>query len=47
MEIVWTFLFSIVFSYGILSGQLPQMDWMNVIIVGGFGIAFAVFYFRS
>ena len=47
MEIVWTTLFVVVSVYGILSGQLPAMDWMNVIIVGGFGITFAIFYFRS
>jgi hypothetical protein len=47
MEIVFSILFVLVSVYGIFSGQLPIMDWMNVIIVGGFGIAFAVFYFRS
>jgi hypothetical protein len=47
MEIVWTALFVIVSVYGILSGQLPLMDWVNVIIVGGFGVAFAVFYLRK
>jgi hypothetical protein len=46
MELVWTSLFVLVFGYGIISGQLPPMDWMNVVIVGGFGITFAVFYFR-
>ena len=47
MEIVWTTLFVVVAVYGILSGELPAMDWINVIIVGGFGITFAIFYFRS
>jgi protein-S-isoprenylcysteine O-methyltransferase Ste14 len=46
MELVWTSLFVLVFGYGIISGQLPPMDWMNVAIVGGFGITFAVFYFQ-
>jgi hypothetical protein len=27
--------------------QLPPMDWVNAIIVSGFGIVFAVFYFRK
>ena len=47
MELVLTILIVLVFVYGIFSGQLPLMDWMNVIIFGGFGITFAVFYFRS
>jgi len=47
MELVWTALFVIVSVYGLLTGQLPPMDWINAIIVGGFGIAFAVFYFRK
>ena len=44
MEIVWPFLFVVVAIYGILTGQLPTADWVNVVIVGGFGIAFAYFY---
>lgn len=47
MEIVWTALFVIVNIYGILSGQLPPLDWVNIVIVGGFGIAFAIFYFQK
>ena len=47
MEIVWATLFVIVNIYGILSGQLPPLDWVNVVVVGGFGIAFAMFYFRN
>lgn len=47
IEIIWTVLFVIVSVYGILTGQFPPMDWMNVIIVGGFGIVFALYYFRS
>ena len=47
MEIVWTTLFVIVLIYGMLSGQLPLLNWANVVIVGGFGIAFAMYYFRK
>jgi hypothetical protein len=44
VEILWPFLFVVVSVYGILTGQLPPADWVNVLIVGGFGIAFVYFY---
>jgi hypothetical protein len=47
MEIVWTALFVIVLIYGMFSNQLPLLNWANVVIVGGFGIAFAIYYFRK
>jgi hypothetical protein len=47
MEILWCILFVLVSLYGLFSGQLPVMDWVNIIIIGAFGIFFTVFYFRS
>jgi hypothetical protein len=47
MEIIWTIFFVAVSIFGLVTAQLPPMDWVNVIIVGGFGIAFAVYYTRQ
>ena len=46
VEILWPALFVVVSIYGILTSQLPPADWINVLIVGGFGIAFVYFYLQ-
>ena len=46
MEIVWSVLFVITAVYGVVMGQLPVMEIMDIFIIGAFGVAFAIFYSR-
>ena len=46
MEIIWTILGALVLLWGLMFAGFPRADWMNVIIFGGFGLAFSYFYFR-
>lgn len=43
MEIVWSTLGALVIIWGILVEGLPPLEWLNVVILAGFAIAFAVF----
>jgi hypothetical protein len=47
MEIVWTILGTLVMLWGLIFAGLPATDWMNVVILGGFAVAFGYFYFRK
>jgi hypothetical protein len=46
MEIVWTVLGVLAMLYGLIFEGLPSGDWMNVIILGAFAVAFIFFYSR-
>jgi hypothetical protein len=46
MEIVWTILGVLATLYGLVFEGLPAGDWMNVIILGAFAVAFIFFYSR-
>jgi hypothetical protein len=46
MEIVWTVLGVLAMLYGLIFEGLPAGDWMNVIILGAFAVAFIFFYSR-
>jgi hypothetical protein len=47
MEIVFGILSTLAMIWGLITGALPVSDWSNVVILGGFAIAFIVFYFRK
>jgi len=47
MEIVWTILGTLVNLWGQIFAGLPAVGWVNVVILGGFAVAFSVFYFRK
>ena len=46
MEIVWTILGVLATLYGLVFEGLPVGDWMNVVILGAFAVAFIFFYSR-
>ena len=46
-EIVWTVLNTLVGLYGVLFAGTPAAEWMNVIIMAGFAVAFIYFYRRK
>jgi len=46
IEIVWTILGVLATLYGLVFEGLPAGDWMNVLILGAFGVAFVFFYSR-
>jgi hypothetical protein len=46
MEIVWTILGVLATLYGLIFEGLPVGDWMNVVILGAFAVAFIFFYSR-
>jgi len=46
MEIVWTILGVLATLYGLVYEGLPAGDWMNVVILGVFAVAFIFFYSR-
>lgn len=47
MEIVWTVLGTLVTLWGLIFADFPTGDWLNVLVLGGFAVAFSVFYFRG
>jgi hypothetical protein len=46
MEIVWTILGVLATLYGLIFEGLPAGDWMDVLILGAFAVAFSFFYSR-
>jgi hypothetical protein len=46
MEIVWTILGVLATLWGLMFEGLPTTDWMNVLILGAFAVAFIFFYSR-
>lgn len=46
-EIVWTILGTLVMLWGLIFAGLPAIGWLNAVILGGFAVAFGVFYFRG
>jgi hypothetical protein len=42
MEVVWSVLGTAVLLYGILLEDLPAFEWINVALLVGFGVAFAL-----
>jgi hypothetical protein len=46
-EIVWTILNVLVGLFGILTAAVPAGEWVNVIIMGGFAVAFIYFYSKK
>jgi hypothetical protein len=46
MEIVWTILGVLATLYGLIFEGLPAGDWVNVLILGAFAVAFIFFYTR-
>ncbi|MGD2177921.1 MAG: hypothetical protein PVG71_08885 [Anaerolineae bacterium] len=47
MEIVWTILATLVTLWGLIFAGLPALEWMNAVILGGFAVAFSIFYSRA
>jgi len=47
MEIVFGVLSTLAMIWGLITGALPVSDWTNVVILGGFAVAFIIFYFRK
>jgi hypothetical protein len=47
MEIVWTVLGVLATLWGLMFEGLPAADWMNVLILGAFALAFTYFYSRA
>jgi hypothetical protein len=47
MEIVWTVLGALVLLGGLFFASLPAIGWVNVIILGGFAVAFGLFFVRE
>jgi hypothetical protein len=47
MEIVGSALGALVILWGLAFEGLPPLEWMNVMILAGFAIAFAFFYSRA
>ena len=47
LEIVWTILGVLATLWGLMFEGLPAADWMNVLILGAFALAFTYFYSRS
>jgi hypothetical protein len=47
IEIVWTVLGVLATIWGLMFEGLPAADWMNVLILGAFALAFTYFYSRS
>jgi hypothetical protein len=46
-EIVWTVLNVLVGLYGLIFAGMPAGEWINVIIMAGFGAAFIYFYSKK
>ena len=46
IEIVWTILGVLATLYGLVYEGLPTGDWLNVVILGAFAVAFIFFYSR-
>jgi hypothetical protein len=46
MEIVWAILGVLATLWGLMFEGLPTADWMNVLILGAFAVAFIFFYSR-
>jgi hypothetical protein len=47
IEIVWTVLGTLATLWGLVFEGLPAADWMNVLILGAFALAFTYFYSRA
>jgi len=47
IEIVWTVLGVLAMLWGLMFEGLPAADWMNVLILGAFALAFTYFYSRA
>ena len=47
MEIIGSALGALVILWGLAFEGLPPLEWMNVVILAGFAIAFAFFYSRA
>lgn len=43
-ELVWAPLAALVMLWGMIAGDFPPSAWINVVIFGGFAIAFWIFY---
>lgn len=43
MQIVWSALGALVILWGILFEGLPPLEWVNLVILAAFAVAFAVF----
>lgn len=44
LELVWSVLGAIVITWGILAEGLPPLEWLNVVLLVGFAVAFGVAY---
>jgi hypothetical protein len=47
MEIVWTVLGAAATIWALMSGALPVMGWLNVVVLLAFAVAFGYFYSRK
>ncbi len=47
MEVVWCALAVLVLLWGLFYAGLPAADWMNVALMGAFGVAFGTLYYRK
>jgi len=46
MDIVWSALGALVILWGLLFEGLPPLEWLNVILLAAFAVAFIFFYVR-
>ena len=44
MEIIWSTLGALVILWGIVFEGLPPLEWLNVVILESFAIAFAILF---
>jgi hypothetical protein len=47
MEIVWSVLGAMVILWGILFEGLAPLEWLNVILLIGFAMAFSILFSKS
>lgn len=47
MEIVWCILGTLATLWGLFYAGLPTADWMTVLILGGFAVAFTTLYYQA
>ena len=46
MEIVWTILGTLTMLWGLLFAGLPAVEWTQAVILGGFAVAFCVYFYQ-
>lgn len=47
MQVVWSILGALVILWGIIFEGLAPLEWLNVVTLAGFALAFTIFWFRN